>query len=125
MFLAEGSCLQQCNALRDDTGLVGRWRCEKRISQDKEGFNLYIFDVVRESKEVCGELLSIINTQTGGTGKIVKSVDISSLSFVIRRGDVDMGFDAQIYMSISIHAPLTDTRQLQRFQCPCCHHQES
>ena len=94
VFVTEGSCLKKYNAALDKTELVDT--VKKVLSLEKEGFNLCIFDGVRESKEVCSDLLSIINTQTGGTGKIGKSIHVTSLSFVIRGGDVNMGYGTEI-----------------------------
>jgi hypothetical protein len=61
-------------------------------------FDLCVFDGVRQQKDVCGNVLSLLNSRTGPgpSRKIKKVIYVTSFSFRLRGGDVRLGIGSVI-----------------------------
>jgi hypothetical protein len=94
IFAADGTFLYKFNTVLYESNVFNT--LEGILTDENERFDLCIFDGVRQSNQVCKNLLSIINAHTGKTMKIGKSMHVTSLSFVLRGGDVDLGYKTEI-----------------------------
>ena len=67
------------------------------LNEESNVFDLCVFDGVRDDKQVCNELLALLNSRTGHSPrKIRKVIYVTSLSFRLRGGDVNLGIDSRI-----------------------------